>query len=127
MVNDLSDEKKDKAVAQGFLQIGSIKFEMTLWEKNILKFHDGISFQCNICECRLSTKVSLADHIKALHGEKKYACSQCEFETWSNHKLNYHKLTFHERIRYPCNQCEHEGSTKSNLTRHKKVIHGKKY
>ena len=25
LVNDLSDEKKDKAVAQGFLQIGSIK------------------------------------------------------------------------------------------------------
>ena len=63
--------------------------------------HDGIKFQCNMCDNEYLVKGDLKRHEKAKH-EIVLKCSLCKYSSWSEEKLRNHRKTKHESKLIKC-------------------------
>ena len=57
--------------------------------------HEGIKYQCELCDDKGSTKNDLKKHIQIKHIEEKYPCHQCEFMANSIIDLSEHHSKTH--------------------------------
>ena len=57
--------------------------------------HEKVTFQCNLCSMKTTSKSSLKAHIRGQHEGIKHYCDQCEYHSKSIAGLNKHKKLKH--------------------------------
>ena len=83
-----------------------------------------MDFKCSKCENCYSSKMSLSNHKRLMHGNPKlYPCTQCEYISKCKQNCKMHIRAIHDKIKELCKVCGKQYSSKNNLHRHKKNIH----
>ena len=75
------------------------------------------------CNTELSSKTSLINHIKAVHEGITYNCNVCQLRFSQQSNLKTHIRSQHTSIRYPCKICDNQAKRQSHLTTHIQNIH----
>ena len=52
-----------------------------------------------------------------------FPCDRCDYRGTTKSNLLAHVKTKHQGIKYPCNKCDYMAAEKSSLVRHKKSTH----
>ena len=69
--------------------------------------HEGISYICDHCDYKATTKFYLKEHVQSKHKGISYNCDQCEFKATTKSYLKEHVQSKHEGISYACEHCEY--------------------
>ena len=85
--------------------------------------HLGITYPCDKCDFKASSRSSFHQHIKVKHEGIRYKCKHCRTDFTARSYLNIHIRTVHEGTRYSCNECSHISKTPAYLNFHKRKIH----
>ena len=96
--------------------------DVRAFNKHIKVNHDGIKFQCNMCDNEYLVKGDLKRHEKAKH-EIVLKCSLCKYSSWSEEKLRNHRKTKHESKLIKCGLCCYKSWSFENVNGHKKREH----
>ena len=74
-------------------------------EQNV---HDGLKFDCNLCDYKASIKGNLRRHLKANHKkESKVECPVCQFETFHRNSLKRHQTNVHSNTKtFHCSESD---------------------
>ena len=93
---------------------------------------------CKVCQKMFATKVSLENHTRYVHSDKrKYSCQDCDSKFKEKKSLRNHYLYVHgidqytekyqhteEIKRFQCNECKRSYQRKKDLNHHKRSKHG---
>ena len=85
--------------------------------------HDGVSYDCNQCDCQATQQSSLARHKLSKHDGVRYDCDQCDYQATQHSSQTTHKQSKHDEVRYNCYQCDYQATDKRTLVTHKKYKH----
>ena len=101
----------------------------TVNEKTVQVHEDNLEYTCQICNKKLSSKVTLKNHIKCFHDTSNHVkCEQCPKTFNYPSELRKHVLQKHTAAtKFPCDQCSFVTNFKSQLNTHIRKIHEKKY
>ena len=75
--------------------------------------HQGVSFDCDECDIKFSTRTGLKLHTDNKHKGVRYKAA-------SKVNMKIHNQAMHESFKYPCDRCNYIASTKRSLTWHKR-------
>ena len=91
----------------------------------VLEDHGTNTFQCDICNKKLSSKRTLFDHKKSVHDKSKHLkCEHCDFTHHELCRIKRHVLTKHTKAtKFPCDQCTYVTNLNSELRTHKRRVH----
>ena len=87
----------------------------------------SLRFVCPQCQCTLSSKGGLAEHVKIVH--QKLARHQCQHcGKGYSHRINYldHLATHTGVKRYVCSVCQQQFTFKCSLKKHMLRFHSKR-
>ena len=95
--------------------------------KGIQVAEDDKAYQCPICSKKLTSKVTLNNHMKQYHDTSNHVkCDQCPRTFNYPSELKKHILTKHTaRTKFPCSQCSYVTNRKADLNNHTRVVHDK--
>ena len=87
--------------------------------------HEGIRFNCSVCDYRAPTKSSLAVHMRGAHSTTKLQCEQCGFQCKWKTTLRQHvaRVYLGQSERFQCDECPATQSSLGNLKLHKNSEH----
>ena len=66
---------------------------------------------------------NLSYHKRAKHEGVIFQCEECDYRVTSKYSLAQHRRALHEKIKYPCDTCNYESTRKSNLAKHQRLMH----
>lgn len=86
--------------------------------------HKGVTYNCNICQYKITQNSHLTRHIKTLHfKERKYPCKICDYQATIKSNLSNHvKNVPHRSENTICTECN-KSIWKYNLKTHKKLCY----
>ena len=90
---------------------------------HILVRHDGITFDCNICQRKFNRSDSLDHHIKNIHEGLNYECHECDGVFTSIGSVKRHVNMVHKGLKFGCDVCGLKFASESDLSRHKQRMH----
>ena len=90
---------------------------------------DDKAYQCTLCNKKLTSKVTLKNHIKQMHDKSNHVkCDLCPRTFNYPSELKKHILFKHtDPFRFPCDQCSYVTNRKIDLKNHIRKVHEKKY
>ena len=90
---------------------------------------DDKAYRCPICSKKLTSKVTLNNHIKQVHDKTNHVkCELCPRTFNYPSELKKHVLCRHTApTKFPCSQCSYVTNHKSSLNQHFRKVHEKKY
>ena len=89
------------------------KHQYTL-KQHIKSNHEGVRYECNMCDKHFLGKKYLNEHKKFKHDEEKtLKCSFCQYKSWSSEDINAHKQRKHSTL-FKCEHCDYK-----NIQRYK--------
>lgn len=110
------------------------------WKRHRNTQHgDKKPFQCQECECRLSSFYALKSHVKAHRKNpgsvvKSFAkfsqtCPDCDFKSQSSVDWKSHRIQVHgDQKPFKCQSCDHKTASFSNIVAHRKFhLNGKPF
>ena len=88
---------------------------------------DDKAYQCQFCNKRLTSKVTLNNHIKQVHDKSNHVkCEQCPCTFNYPSELKKHVLAKHTAAtKFPCSQCSYVTNRKTDLKNHIRKLHEK--
>ena len=95
--------------------------------KGIQVQEDEKAYQCPICNKRLTSKVTLNNHMKQYHDTSNHVkCELCPRTFIYPSELKKHILNKHTApSKFPCSQCSYVTNRKTDLNNHVRVVHDK--
>ena len=84
--------------------------------------HEGVTYNCNICQSTFRLKGGLSQHIKSVHMQETHQCKICEFQATQKVGLSRHIKNVHEKsenINCECNK----SIQRRYLKQHMKLFH----
>ena len=87
----------------------------------------GARFVCPQCQCTLSSRGGLTEHVKIVHQKlARYQCQHCV--KGYSHRINYldHLATHTGVKRYVCSVCQQQFTFKCSLKKHMLRFHSKR-
>ena len=103
-------------------------------KKHIRGQHDGITYDCDICEYKGKQSTNLKYHKKVRHGVVDPSCKistgtakcdSCEKTFSDKSNLRRHMKSDHEGVVYPCEFCSYRAKQNVQLKSHIQRIHSK--
>ena len=94
-------------------------------KQHVKSVHEGITYNCNICDHKASQPCSLRAHIKTVHLKEGYShqCNICEYRTSIKTNLSTHVENLHQKSgNITCSECN-KSLQKISLKRHMKLFH----
>ena len=90
---------------------------------------DDKAYQCTLCSKKLTSKVTLKNHIKQMHDKSNHVkCDLCPRTFNYPSELKKHVLFKHTAAtRFPCGQCSYVTNRKIDLKNHIRKVHEKNY
>ena len=97
--------------------------------KTVHVLEDGKEFECPICSKKLTSKVTLNNHIKQVHDKSNHVkCDHCPRTFNYPSELKKHVLFKHTApTRFPCSQCSYVTNLRNQLNGHIRKVHEKEY
>jgi len=97
--------------------------------KEIKVLEDSKTYQCSICSKKLTSKVTLNNHIKQMHDKSNHVkCDHCPNTYALPSDLKKHILMKHTaRTKFPCSQCSFVTNRKDHFKRHFRRVHENEY
>ena len=80
--------------------------------------HQGITFDCDECGKKLSSKGRLKTHKDNKHKGIRFKCPQCDYKATQEGNLKIHEQAMHQNLKYPCERCIYIASTPRSLRWH---------
>jgi len=77
--------------------------------------HEGISYSCDQCGNKLTSRKGLKYHIESMHDGISYSCDKCGHKVTIRYGLKCHIKSNHGSISFPCDQCEYKSPSKGGL------------
>ena len=89
------------------------------------KVHEGVRYECKICNKSYSEISGLRCHIRSIHEqEKNQTCDHCGKTFFKKSALLTHVRCVHEgRKDFECDQCDKAYGTKHELKKHLETVH----
>ena len=94
-------------------------------KRHTMVVHEGSFHECLECGKRFGQKITMTNHYKTVHEEKKqYKCSVCGVQFSQNSHLARHTKTVHDRIRaFKCEHCNQSFGEAGNRKKHMEIVH----
>ena len=90
------DQKSEHTVDK---DITHIKSEPSILEG---ENHEGIKFDCKLCDYEANRKSNLSQHVKSIHEGIKYDCKLCDYKAKQRNSLTKHVESIHEGFKFEC-------------------------
>ena len=86
--------------------------------------HEGVAYNCNICQSTFTKKHNLSIHIKSVHFKETYhQCKICDYQATQRAHLSKHVKNVHQKSEnIECSECN-QFIQKNNLKRHMEIFH----
>ena len=94
----------------------------SLWIHN-KSVHEGVTYDCSICQSTFTQKIHLSQHIKSVHFKETYQCKLCDYQATQKGDLSRHVKNVHQKSENShCSECN-KSIQKKYLKRHMKIFH----
>jgi hypothetical protein len=95
--------------------------EKARFKKHLLVHLNSKTFQCNICDAKLTSNGSFQFHSQTKHGigSKEFKCGKCSFQSANHKELKLHRSKVH--LRLFCKICDQNFMDKTKFNSHQKV------
>ena len=86
--------------------------------------HEGVKYNCNICQYSATHKVLLSSHVRTIHlQERNFQCSTCDYKTTDQSHLTRHiEIKHNPRENFVCADCN-KSIKPGSLYGHRKYFH----
>ena len=93
-------------------------------ERHVRGQHEGVRYSCDQCDYTVKTLDTLKSHTRAVHLKiDDHICGVCDAKLSSKSSLAKHVKVQHEGFRYSCEQCDYTAKQLHTLKRHVRVVH----